>query len=129
MGAWTLWSQKIFQILNCSRWMGAEVNNTLEINITKCPKSVQSPKLTRSRSCPNLISLDSSLDDNLAAKLHCYKSTQLKKAPTANLRIRSSKTLAQKNRQLSNRVPRLCTRYGWVSGWGPTCGAVSFLVG
>ena len=93
------------------------------------PKSKSSPKLTQSRSCPNLISLDSSLDDNLAAKLHCYKSTQLKKAPTANLRIRSSKTLAQKNRQLSNQVPRLCTRYGWVSGWGPTCGAVSFLVG
>ena len=93
------------------------------------PKSKSNPKLTQSRSCPNLISLDSSLDDNLAAKLHCYKSTQLKKAPTANLRIRSSKTLAPKNRQVSNRVPRLCTRYGWVSGWGPTCGAVSFLVG
>ena len=43
------------------------------------PKSKSSPKLTQSRSCPNLISLDSSLDDNLAAKLHCYKSTQLKK--------------------------------------------------
>ena len=43
------------------------------------PKSKSSPKLTQSRSCPNLISLDSSLDDNLAAKLHCYKGTQLKK--------------------------------------------------
>ena len=36
-------AEKKFQILNCSSWMGAEVNNTLEINITKCPKSVQSP--------------------------------------------------------------------------------------
>ena len=43
------------------------------------PKYKSSPKLTQSRSCPNLISLDSSLDDNLAAKLHCYKGTQLKK--------------------------------------------------
>ena len=70
----------------------------------KCPKI--RPK-TKNESKSNLNKVLFKLDDNLAAKLTLYKSTQLKKGANCVSKNFFRQTSAPKNRQVSNLKPRL----------------------